>query len=66
MTESYTLEELISGYFDNEFANVEEVTPRFSIKHEITMKNIFRKFADNAYKKGISRPRCICIKKSFL
>lgn len=52
MSESYTLEELISGYFDNEFANVEEVTPRFSIKHKIAMKNIFRQFADNAYKKA--------------
>lgn len=49
MTESYTLEELISGYFDNEFANIEEVAPRFSIKHKISMRKIFRKFADNAY-----------------
>ncbi|MBQ7672975.1 MAG: DUF4367 domain-containing protein [Alphaproteobacteria bacterium] len=49
MTESYSLEELISGYFDNEFANIEEVAPRFSIKHKIAMRKIFRKFADNAY-----------------
>ena len=52
MTESYTLEELISGYFDNEFANIEEVAPRFSIKHKIAMRKIFRKFADNAYNKS--------------
>lgn len=54
MTESYTLEELISGYFDNEFANIEEVAPRFSIKHKIAMRKIFRKFADNAYNKSSS------------
>ena len=54
MTESYTLEELISGYFDNEFANIEEVAPRFSIKHRIAMKKIFRKFADNAYNRSSS------------
>ena len=52
MTESYTLEELISGYFDNEFANIEEVAPRFSIKHKIAMRKIYRKFADNAYNKS--------------
>lgn len=52
MIESYSIEELISGYFDNEFANIEEVVPRFSIKHKIAMKKIFRKFADNAYNKS--------------
>ena len=52
MTESYTFEELISGYFDNEFANIEEVAPRFSIKHKIAMRKIFRIFADNAYNKS--------------
>ena len=51
MTESYTLEELISGYFDNEFSDVAEVSlPKFSLKHRIAMRRIFRRFADNAYK----------------
>lgn len=53
MTESYTLEELISGYFDKEFSDVAEVSlPKFSLKHRIAMRRIFRRFADNAYKKA--------------
>ncbi len=53
MTESYTLEELISGYFDKEFSDVAEVSlPKFSLKHRIVMRSIFRKFADNAYNKS--------------
>ena len=53
MTESYTLEELISGYFDKELSGVAEVSlPKFSLKHRIAMRRIFRKFADNAYKKA--------------
>ena len=53
MTESYTLEELISGYFDKEFSDVAEVSlPKFSLKHRIAMRRIFREFADNVYKKA--------------
>lgn len=42
MSNTYTIEELINGYYDQEFSRVgvEEV-PKFSIKHRIKMKRAF-------------------------
>lgn len=39
MSNSYTIEELINGYYDQEFSRVSvEPVPKFSIKHRIKMK----------------------------
>lgn len=45
MNKSYTIDELISGYFESELKKTEDVPlPRFSLKHKIRMKQIFRQF----------------------
>lgn len=48
MNKSYTVDELISGYYERELLNAEEIpAPKFSPMHKIRMKGIFRLFAKN-------------------
>lgn len=48
MSKSYTMDELISGYFEKQFAEVDEVPlPKFSLLHRLTMKRIFKLFEHN-------------------
>lgn len=48
MSKSYTMDELISGYFEKQFAEVDEVPlPKFSFRHRLTMKRIFKLFEHN-------------------
>ena len=43
MSKSYTMDELISGYFEKQSAEVDEVPlPKFSLRHRLTMKRIFK------------------------
>ena len=50
MSNTYTIEELINGYYDQEFSRVSvEPVPKFSIKHRIKMKRAF-----NLYQKMVS------------
>ena len=43
MSKSYTMDELISGYFEKQFAEADEVPlPKFSLRHRLTMKRIFK------------------------
>lgn len=54
---SYTIDELISGYYENSFSKITEVPlPRFSVKHKMRMNKIFKQFAKN--KKLISNSKC--------
>lgn len=53
MNKSYTIDELISGYYENELLKAEDIPlPRFSLKHRIRMNRIFRQFSKN--KKSVS------------
>lgn len=48
MNKSYTIDELISGYYESKLTKTEDVPlPRFSLRHKIRMKRIFRQFAKN-------------------
>lgn len=48
MSKSYTMDELISGYFEKQFAEADEVPlPKFSFRHRLTMKRIFKLFEHN-------------------
>lgn len=48
MNKSYTIDELISGYYENELLKAEDIPlPRFSLKHRIRMNRIFRQFSKN-------------------
>ena len=48
MNKSYTIDELISGYYENEFLKTKDIPlPRFSLKHKIRMKRIFKQFSKN-------------------
>lgn len=48
MSKSYTMDELISGYFEKQFAEVDKVPlPKFSFRHRLTMKRIFKLFEHN-------------------
>ena len=48
MSKSYTMDELISGYFEKQFAEAAEVPlPKFSFRHRLTMKRIFKLFEHN-------------------
>lgn len=48
MNRSYTIDELISGYYEKEFSEVTEVPlPRFSLKHKMRMNRIFKLYAKN-------------------
>ena len=48
MSKSYTMDELISGYFEKQSAEVDEVPlPKFSLRHRLTMKRIFKLFEHN-------------------
>lgn len=48
MSKSYTMDELISGYFEKQFAEVDEVPlTKFSLRHRLTMKRIFKLFKHN-------------------
>lgn len=54
---SYTIDELISGYYEKAFSEIAEVPlPRFSLKHRMRMNKIFKQFAKN--KKLISNSKC--------
>lgn len=54
---SYTIDELISGYYEKAFSGIAEVPlPRFSLKHRMRMNKIFKQFAKN--KKPISNSKC--------
>ena len=49
MSNSYTIEELINGYYDQEFSRVSvEPVPKFSIKHRIKMKRAFNLYQRKA------------------
>lgn len=51
MSKSYTIDELISGYFDKQFTVADEVQlPKFSFRHRTTMKRIFKQFEQNKKK----------------
>ena len=48
MSKSYTMDELISGYFEKQSAEADEVPlPKFSFRHRLTMKRIFKLFEHN-------------------
>lgn len=49
MSNTYTIEELINGYYDQEFSRVSvEPVPKFSIKHRIKMKRAFNLYQKKA------------------
>ena len=49
MSNTYTIEELINGYYDQEFSRVSvEEVPKFSIKHRIKMKRAFNLYQKKA------------------
>lgn len=49
MSNTYTIEELINGYYDQEFSIVSvEPVPKFSIKHRIKMKRTFNLYQKKA------------------
>lgn len=49
MSNSYTIEELINGYYDQEFSRVSvEPIPKFFIKHRIKMKRAFNLYQKKA------------------
>ncbi len=48
MSESYTIDELITGYYDKQFAEAASAPiPRFSFRHRRRMKKIFELFSQN-------------------
>lgn len=54
---SYTIDELISGYYEKAFSEIAEVPlPRFSLRHRMRMNKIFKQFAKN--KKPVSNSKC--------
>ena len=54
MNNSYTIDELITGYFEKEFSETVAVPmPKFSLKHRIKMRVIFRKFEKNKRKNSV-------------
>lgn len=53
MNNNFTIDELITNYFEREFSEVIDIpTPKFSLKHKIKMNWIFRKFEKNTRKKS--------------
>lgn len=51
MNNSYTIDELITGYFEKDFSEAVVLPmPKFSLKHRIKMRGIFRKFEKNKRK----------------
>lgn len=51
MIKNYTMNEIISGYFDKQFVTTNEVPqPKFSFHHRRVMKRIFKLFAHNKRK----------------
>lgn len=48
MSNSYTIDEIISGYYEKQFSQTYEVSmPRLSVRHKRRMKRIFKLFAKN-------------------
>lgn len=48
MSRSYTIDELISGYYEKSFSETVEVPlPKFSLKHQMRMNRIFKLYAKN-------------------
>lgn len=51
MNNSYTIDELITGYFEREFsADADIQMPKFSLKHRVKMNGIFKEFEKNKRK----------------
>ncbi len=49
MNKSYSVSDLVSLYYENEFACIEEIpVPGFSLRHKSSMKRTFRKFKKNS------------------
>lgn len=48
MNNNYTIDELISGYYERELLKAEDIpTPKFTLLHKVRMNGIFRQFAKN-------------------
>lgn len=48
MNKSYTIDEIISGYYENEFAKAADIPmPQLSLRHKIRMNRIFKQYARN-------------------
>ena len=51
MERYYTIEEVLSGYYEREFSRIEEnENPHFSLVHKYRMKKIFGIFRKNSEK----------------
>lgn len=49
MNKSYSVSDLVSLYYENEFACIEEIpVPAFSFRYKFSMKKAFRKFKRTA------------------
>lgn len=51
MSKGYTIDELISGYYEKQFSEAAEIAvPKFSLRHKMNMNKIFKLFSQNTRK----------------